>query len=102
VYGAEAAARRYFGKPAADLTEHEAAMLAASLPRPSTWHPGSESRAYARYVADVENRMARATFLWKYLGETPPLAVPDSLLIPESLLVPIPLPVDSPPDSTPS
>ena len=101
VYGAEAAARRYFGKPAAELTEHEAAMLAASLPRPSTWHPGSESRAYARYVGEIENRMARAGFLWKYLGEAPPLALPESLVIPESLLVPIIPPVDSPPDSTP-
>ena len=101
VYGAEAAARRYFGKPAAELTEHEAATLAASLPRPSTWHPGSESRAYARYAAEIESRMARASFLWKYLGEAPPLALPESLVIPESLLVPIIPPVDSPPDSTP-
>jgi monofunctional biosynthetic peptidoglycan transglycosylase len=102
VYGVEAAARRYFGKPAAELTEHEAAMLAASLPRPSTWHPGVESRSYARYAAEIENRMARAAFLWKYLGEAPPVAVPESLAIPESLLVPIIPPVDSPPDSTPN
>jgi hypothetical protein len=97
VYGAEAAARRYFGKPAAELSAHEAAMLAASLPRPSSWHPGVESGSYARYVADIESRMARATFIWKYLGETPPPAVPDSLVVPESLLVPIPLtlPADS-------
>jgi monofunctional biosynthetic peptidoglycan transglycosylase len=92
VYGAEAAARRYFGKPAAALSEHESAMLAASLPRPSTWHPGRASRSYDRYVAEIENRMARATFLWRYLGEAPPLGMPESLVIPESLLVPIPLP----------
>ena len=46
VYGAEAAARRYFEKPAGALREAEAAELAASLPNPSAWHPGSESRAY--------------------------------------------------------
>src|SRR5438034_9445974 len=40
VYGAEAAARRYFRKPAAELTADEAADLAAGLPRPRAWHPG--------------------------------------------------------------
>jgi monofunctional biosynthetic peptidoglycan transglycosylase len=34
VYGAEAAARRYFGKPAAALTPAESARLAAVLPNP--------------------------------------------------------------------
>lgn len=34
VYGAEAAARHYFGKPAAELGRAEAAMLAAVLPAP--------------------------------------------------------------------
>ncbi len=33
-YGAEAASRRYFGKPAADLSREEAALLAAVLPNP--------------------------------------------------------------------
>jgi monofunctional biosynthetic peptidoglycan transglycosylase len=37
------AAQAYFGKPAADLSETEAALLAASLPRPRSWHPGSRS-----------------------------------------------------------
>jgi monofunctional biosynthetic peptidoglycan transglycosylase len=100
-YGAEAAARRYFGKPASDLTEHEAAQLAASLPRPSSWHPGVESRSYARYVSDIEGRMARAAFLWKYLGESPPAALPDSLAIPDSLFIPIPIPPDTIRDTVP-
>ncbi|NBB93574.1 MAG: monofunctional biosynthetic peptidoglycan transglycosylase [Gammaproteobacteria bacterium] len=34
VYGAEAAARHHFGKPAANLTRSEAALLAAVLPAP--------------------------------------------------------------------
>jgi monofunctional biosynthetic peptidoglycan transglycosylase len=34
VYGAEAAAQHYFGKPAADLTQREAALLATVLPNP--------------------------------------------------------------------
>lgn len=34
IYGAEAAARHYFGKPAARLTRYEASLLAAALPNP--------------------------------------------------------------------
>lgn len=63
VYGAEAASRRYFGKSAAELTEDEAAALAAALPRPGAWHPGVESRAYNRYVETVRRRMDRAELL---------------------------------------
>jgi len=63
VYGAEAAARRYFGKSAAELSETEAAQLAAVLSRPRRWRPGSDSPAYRRQVASIERRMARATWL---------------------------------------
>lgn len=34
VYGVEAAAQQYFGRPAAQLTEYQAALLAAVLPSP--------------------------------------------------------------------
>jgi monofunctional biosynthetic peptidoglycan transglycosylase len=67
VYGAEAASRRYFGKPARDLSEDEAAQLAASLPRPSQWHPGVTSSAYRRYVETIKRRMAKAAFLARML-----------------------------------
>ncbi len=67
IFGAEAAARRYFGKPAAELTAHEAAQLAAGLPRPSTWHPGSRSGTYRRHVDRIERWMARADWLWKVI-----------------------------------
>jgi monofunctional biosynthetic peptidoglycan transglycosylase len=72
VYGAEAAARAYFGEPADALTEREAAMLAAGLPRPSTWHPGRTTSGYLAYVAEIEQRMAKATFIWRYIGEAVP------------------------------
>ncbi len=72
LYGAEAAARRYFGKSAGALSVHESAMLAASLPRPSRWHPGSTSRAYARYVSEIEGRMEQADFLWQYVSGPQP------------------------------
>ena len=60
IYGAEAAARHYFGKAAADLTLHEAAQLAAGLPKPSTWHPGATSRTYRKRVARLERRVERS------------------------------------------
>jgi monofunctional glycosyltransferase len=63
IYGAEAASRRYFGKPASDLSDDEAAQLAASLPSPSTWHPGSTRPGYRRHVESIKRRMAKATFL---------------------------------------
>ena len=65
VYGAEAACRHYFGKSARSLTEHQAAQLAASLPRPRSWHPGVESRGYQRKVRSIERRMAKAGWLRK-------------------------------------
>ena len=39
LYGAEAAARGYFGKPASDLTVAEAAMLAGIIRAPSASNP---------------------------------------------------------------
>ncbi len=88
IYGAEGAARQYFGKPSSRLTEREAAQLAASLPRPSTWHPGVESNRYAGYVEDILDRMTRATFLWKHVtGQPEPLGFPGVLPVfpPDSL-----------------
>jgi len=63
VYGAKAASQYYFGKSPADLTENQAAQLAASLPKPKLWHPGSESKAYARRVGIIEARMQKHSYL---------------------------------------
>ena len=55
-YGLEAAARRYFNKPAAKLTIKEAAMLAGVLKSPTNYNPASEPEACeerARLVLDV-------------------------------------------------
>ncbi|HYB69351.1 MAG TPA: monofunctional biosynthetic peptidoglycan transglycosylase [Candidatus Bathyarchaeia archaeon] len=67
LYGVGAASQRYFGKPAADLDEHEAAQLAAVLPNPTAWHPGASNPAYRRRVATIERRMSRAAFLLKQI-----------------------------------
>jgi len=52
VYGAEAAARQYFAKPAAALSEREAALLAAVLPAPLRRSPSTPS-AYVSRRAEV-------------------------------------------------
>jgi monofunctional biosynthetic peptidoglycan transglycosylase len=67
IYGAEAAARHYFDLPAADLSPEQAARLAASLPRPATWHPGVESGGYEKRVSRILTLMDRCGWLEKYL-----------------------------------
>ena len=82
IYGAEAAAQHYFGKPAAQLTPREGAMLAAGLPRPRSWNPSSGSENYARRVDRILEIERQLKFLDKYVGpEAPggvqPAAPPD-------------------------
>ena len=67
IYGAEAAARRYFGISASELNREQAARLAASLPRPATWYPGVSSRGYERSVARVLARLEQADWLDRLL-----------------------------------
>jgi len=65
IYGVEAAARHYYGKSAEHLDEGEAAELAASLPRPKSWHPGVTSRGYLKRVAMIRSRMQRWPWMLK-------------------------------------
>jgi len=51
VFGVEAAARRFFGKPASRLTAGEAALLAAVLPNPHRFRANRPSA----YVAGRRN-----------------------------------------------
>ena len=67
IYGAEAAAQHYFNKPASDLSLREAALLAASLPRPKSWHPGVDDDVYLRRANRIQTWMTRASFLNRYL-----------------------------------
>ncbi len=41
IYGAEAAAKKYFGKNAKNLSGSESALLAAVLPNPRKWSPAT-------------------------------------------------------------
>lgn len=53
LFGAEAAARRWFGKGAEALTAAEAARLAAILPSPRTRDPARPSRAIQRRAQSI-------------------------------------------------
>jgi monofunctional biosynthetic peptidoglycan transglycosylase len=57
IYGAEAAARTYFGKPAARLTPAEAALLAAVLPNPRKFHANAPSDYIRGRQAWILNQM---------------------------------------------
>ncbi len=59
IYGVEAASRHYFHASAGNLSAHQAAQLAGSLPAPKTWHPGSDSKKYLWHVRWIERRMWR-------------------------------------------
>ena len=53
VYGADAAARVWFGKPASDLLPEESAILAAMLPAPRKRNPVRPSRALRKRAHEV-------------------------------------------------
>lgn len=57
IYGAEAAARAFFGKPAARLSGREAAQLAAVLPNPLEWSVARPGPNLRRRVALIERRV---------------------------------------------
>jgi len=56
-YGAEAAARRYFHKPAAALTPREAATLAAIIPSPRIYDPVRHRQRVERRANRILRRM---------------------------------------------
>jgi penicillin-binding protein 1A len=58
-YGIEAAAQRYFNKPASDLTLGEAALLAATMKGPSRYNPAANSERAARRATMVLYAMQR-------------------------------------------
>lgn len=57
VYGAEAAAQRWYGKSAADLTTREAARLAAILPSPRRYKAASPGPYVRRRAGRVQAAM---------------------------------------------
>jgi monofunctional biosynthetic peptidoglycan transglycosylase len=57
IYGAEAAARAHFGRPANALTMRQAALLAAILPAPREWRPEHPTRFLEERTDTIEARM---------------------------------------------
>jgi monofunctional biosynthetic peptidoglycan transglycosylase len=83
IYGAEAAARRHFGKSAAELTPREAALLASVIINPRKYSPVTPARRIEKRAAMILGRMARRGFITQAqyaeaMGLPPP---PDSLAI---------------------
>ena len=60
-FGAEAAARRYFGRPAAALSDFEAATLAAVIPSPRIYDPVRHPGRVARRARRILRWMGRPT-----------------------------------------
>ena len=58
VFGAEAAARKYFGKSAADVTREEAALLAAVIPSPLRHQPNQPTQYVLRRSSIILERMS--------------------------------------------
>ena len=57
IYGAEGASQTYFGKPASDLTEGEAARLAAVLPAPNRYRVQPPSTHVVERAAWVQQQI---------------------------------------------
>ena len=59
LYGAEAASRRYFDKPARQLTTRDASLLAAVLPSPQRWRPDRPTAYIENRAETIEQRRAQ-------------------------------------------
>jgi monofunctional biosynthetic peptidoglycan transglycosylase len=84
IYGAEAASRTYFRKPASQVGPGEAALLAAALVNPRVLAPGRPTARLLRRQRLILGRMG---------GVTPPPTLP--------LPVPVPVPAPSETPSSP-
>ena len=62
-YGVEAAARRYFSKPASKLTLVEAATLAGAVQRPVAYDPTRNPKSSQKRRAQVLGRMAELGYI---------------------------------------
>jgi penicillin-binding protein 1A len=62
-YGVDAAARRYFGKPASEVNLYESALLAGLLKAPSRYNPTSDPDAAHRRAVIVLQDMVEAGYI---------------------------------------
>jgi monofunctional biosynthetic peptidoglycan transglycosylase len=75
IWGAEAAARRYFHKPAAALTASEAALLAGAIANPHLMSPAHPTARLRRRQEMIMRRMGAVTPP-PVVAEPPPLVTP--------------------------
>ncbi|HTM26197.1 MAG TPA: monofunctional biosynthetic peptidoglycan transglycosylase [Vicinamibacterales bacterium] len=73
IWGAEAAARRYFHKGAVDLTPTESALLAAAIANPHLMDPGHPSARLRRRQQMIMRRMGAVTPPPVIVEPVPPL-----------------------------
>lgn len=59
LYGVEAAARRFFDKPARALSRREVALIAAVLPNPRRWSPARPTRYILQRAQTIERRIGQ-------------------------------------------
>ena len=100
IYGAQAAARRYYAKPVSDLEAVEAAGLAAMIPNPRRINPLVDPRRHARAERRVLWLMASAGYIERDaagLGSEPP---PPEPVDTEEDEAPPALPATPPPSAT--
>jgi monofunctional biosynthetic peptidoglycan transglycosylase len=98
IYGAEAAARTYFRKSAADLGPSEAALLAASIANPRVLDPGHPTARLLRRQQMVMRRMGAVTPP-PVIVAAPPVPEPNPI---PGALDPVPqLPAEPPPTTLP-
>ncbi len=62
-YGVEAASHRYFGRPARDLTAHEAAVIAGLLKAPSRYSPTANIEAARQRAREVLQNQVEAGYM---------------------------------------
>jgi monofunctional glycosyltransferase len=89
VFGVEAAAQTYFGKPASRLTLDESLRLASVIPSPLRHRPDTDSRYVLRRRGIMYNRMAMRNMVTQpttaettsstLTGQPGPAVVPESL-----------------------
>lgn len=105
IYGAEAAARAWFGKSAAHLDRDEAAALAAVIINPRRYSPVSPNRRIRSRIRTIRARMERARYYpvtpepeTEATSESAPETIPEA--IPDPGATPEP-PSEPPPEPTP-
>lgn len=73
IYGAEAAAQRYFKRPARKLTRAQSALLAAALPNPLRYRvdrPGPYMKRRQAWILRQMNRLGGAAYIRQVEAET--------------------------------